>query len=59
MKEKDTLQPKDFPIETDEEKLKTQTGKTVGSATSKELAEDVADRLNEHAHKDEEDRWSA
>ena len=55
---KDALKPNDFPIETDEERLKTQTGKTVGSAASKELAENVADRLNEHAHREEEDRWA-
>jgi hypothetical protein len=55
---KDALKPADFPIETDEAKLKTQTGKTVGSAASKELAENVADRLNEQAQKEEEDRWA-
>jgi hypothetical protein len=59
MKRTDVLKPNDFPIETEEEKLKTRTGKTVGSATSKELAENVADHLNEHAHREEEDRWSA
>ena len=55
---KDVLRPNDFPIETEEEKLKTQTGKIVGSAASKELAENVADRLNEQAHSEEEDRWA-
>jgi hypothetical protein len=57
-KDKPALKPNDFPIETDEKKLKTQTGETVGSAASKELAENVADRLNEQAHREEEDRWA-
>jgi hypothetical protein len=56
---KDALKPKDFPIETEKEKLKTHTGQEVGSAASEELATDVANRLNEHAHSEEEDRWSA
>jgi hypothetical protein len=56
---KDALKPNDFPIQTEDEKLKNQAGQTVGSAASKEVAEDVTDRLNEHAHKEEEDRWSA
>jgi hypothetical protein len=42
---KDALKPTDFPIQTEEKKLKAQTGQTVGSAASKELAQDVADRL--------------
>lgn len=56
---KDTLKPKDFPIETEEEKLKTHRGQNVGSAASGELADGVANRLNEHAQREEEDRWSA
>ena len=56
---KDTLRPHDFPIENEKEKLKTQTGKVVGSAISEELAQDVADRLNEQEQRNEEDRWSA
>jgi hypothetical protein len=52
------LRPDDFPVETEDEKLRTQRGQTVATAKSKKLAEDIADRLNEHAHREEEERWS-
>ena len=53
-----TLEPNDFPVEADKEALKTQKGKKIASAVSEPLAEQIADRLNEQAHRDEEDRWS-
>jgi hypothetical protein len=53
------LESSDFPIETDKEKLRTRKGETIGSAASRPLAEHIADRLNEHADHEEEDRWSA
>jgi hypothetical protein len=52
------LTPDDFPIETEDEKLKTQKGQTVATAKSEKLAEHIAERLNEQAHREEEDRWS-
>ena len=53
------LKPDDFPIEADKDKLKTQKGEPVASAETEEIADEIADRLNEHAHQEEQDRWSA
>ena len=57
---KDTgLTPDDFPIEADKDKLRTHKGDPVASAESEEIADQIAERLNEHAHREEQDRWSA
>lgn len=56
---KDKLKPEDFPIEADKDKLKTHKGETVAEAQSEKIADEIADRLNEQAHKEEQDRWSA
>ncbi|PSO16562.1 hypothetical protein [Bradyrhizobium sp. MOS003] len=57
---KDTgLTPDDFPMEADKTKLKTHKGEPVASAESEEIADELADRLNEQAHREEQDRWSA
>lgn len=56
---KDKLKPEDFPIEADKDKLKTHKGETVAEAQSEQIADEIADRLNEQAHKEEQDRWSA
>jgi hypothetical protein len=57
---KDTgLTPDDFPIEADKDKLRTHKGEPVASAESEEIADQIAERLNEHAHREEQDRWSA
>lgn len=57
---KDTsLQPDDFPVEVEDQKLKTQKGKPVATAETEELADQLAERLNEQAHREEQDRWSA
>jgi hypothetical protein len=53
------LKPDDFPIEADKDKLRTQKGEPVASAESDEIADQIAERLNEHAHQEEQDRWSA
>jgi hypothetical protein len=53
------LKPDDFPIESHDEKLLTRDGKPLASAESPKVAEEVAGRLNEHAAREEEDRWSA
>ena len=52
------LEANDFPIESEKQTLKTCNGKKIASAPSKELAEEIADRLNEQAHREEEDRWA-
>ena len=58
-KDSRTLRPDDFPVEAEEDKLKTRKGQKVAEADSEELAENIAERLNEHANAEEQDRWSA
>ena len=53
------LNPNDFPVEAHEERLVTNGGKPVASAKSKKVAEDIADRPNQDAEQQEQDRWSA
>ncbi|WP_339028299.1 hypothetical protein WI604_26140 [Bradyrhizobium symbiodeficiens] len=53
------LTPDDFPIEADKDKLRTHKGEPVASAESEEIADELAERLNEQAHREEQDRWSA
>ncbi|MCA1376394.1 MULTISPECIES: hypothetical protein [unclassified Bradyrhizobium] len=53
------LRPDDFPIEADKDKLKTHKGEPVASAETEQIADEIADRLNEQAHQEEQDRWSA
>lgn len=53
------LRPDDFPIEADKDKLKTHKGEPVASAETEQIANEIADRLNEQAHQEEQDRWSA
>ncbi|MCA1470643.1 hypothetical protein I6F09_22370 [Bradyrhizobium sp. IC3195] len=53
------LRPDDFPLEADKDKLKTHKGEPVASAETEQIADEIADRLNEQAHQEEQDRWSA
>ncbi|KRQ01397.1 hypothetical protein AOQ72_07925 [Bradyrhizobium yuanmingense] len=53
------LRPDDFPIEADKDRLKTHKGEPVASAETEQIADEIADRLNEQAHREEQDRWSA
>jgi hypothetical protein len=53
------IQPSDFPVEVDKNELKTSKGEPIATAKNQPLAEDVADRLNEQAYREEHDRWSA
>jgi gamma-glutamyl phosphate reductase len=55
----DQLKPNDFPLESDQDKIKRQDGKPVAKTESDEMAEDMTDRLNCDEHRREEDRWSA
>ncbi|MHC4044612.1 hypothetical protein [Bradyrhizobium sp. 23AC] len=59
MSKDDELKPDDFPIEADKDKLMTRKGEPVASAESEQIADQIAERLNEHAHQEEQDRWSA
>jgi len=56
---KPPLEPEDFPLKVDKDKIKTTDGKTIAEAPSEEVAAEIAERLNEDAEKKEEDRWSA
>ena len=58
MRNQNPLNPNDFPVEADNEALKTHKGKKIASAASGPLADEIAERLNEQAHREEEDRWS-
>ena len=55
----DDLAPDDFPVHAERTELKTQDGEKIAEAKSKKLAEEIAQRLNEQAQREEEDRWSA
>jgi len=46
-------------VEADKKKSRTRKRKDIATAENESLAEDIADRVNEQAHKEEEDRWSA
>ena len=59
MSKEPALTPDDFPIEADKQKLKTQKGEPIATADTEELADQLAARLNEQAHREEQDRWSA
>jgi hypothetical protein len=58
-KARDHLKPDDFPLEADEDKVRSQDGKPVASTDSEKLAGDIAERLNAEEQRREEDKWSA
>jgi len=53
------LKPDDFPIEADDKKLKTNKGKPIATAESEGIADELAERVNEQADREEHDRGSA
>lgn len=55
---KPAIQPDDFPVEADETAVKTNKGKPLANAENESVAEDIADRLNEQAYREEHERWS-
>lgn len=55
---KPAINPDDFPVETDKTTVKTNTGKPLAEAESEPVAEEIAERLNEHAYREEHERWS-
>ena len=55
---KPAIHPNDFPVEADKTTVKTNEGKPLAEAESEPVAEDIADRLNEHAYREEHERWS-
>lgn len=54
-----SLKPDDFPVDVDGDELMTADGKPIAKAKTPDLAEDIADRLNEDDYRKEQDRWSA
>jgi len=52
------LKPDDFPIEADDKTLKTNKGKPIASTESEAIADDLAERVNEQAGREECDRWA-
>ena len=55
----DELKPNDFPVEVEDEKLVTADGKPIAKARAPEVAQDLADRLNEDEYRKEQEKWSA
>jgi hypothetical protein len=53
------FEPDDFPVESNENSIVTNKDELVAMAPSREKAEEITRRLNEHAAQDELDRWSA
>ena len=53
------LHDDDFPLKTDKTKITTSDGETVADGKTEQVAEDIADRLNEDAWRRQEDNWSA
>jgi len=53
------LKPDDFPLQVEGDKIKKQDGTPVADAEDEIAAADVAERLNHHEARREEDKWSA
>ena len=56
---KKTLQPNDFPVNAEGNKIKKQDGTPIANTDDPTVAADVAERLNEDEARREEDKWSA
>ena len=53
------LTSEDFPVTAHDDKIVEKDGTQVAKARNPNVAEDIADRLNENQHKRDEDEWSA
>ena len=56
---KKPLQPDDFPVHVENDKIKKQDGTPLAEAEDPATAADVAERLNDDEARREEDKWSA
>ena len=56
---KPKIPPDDFPLEAHDKEVKTNKGETIAVAKNQPVAEDVTDRLNDQAYREEHDSWSA
>lgn len=55
---KTALEPEDFPVSAENRKVVTHDGKPIADANSRDIADEIAERLNENAAHREEDRWA-
>jgi hypothetical protein len=58
MADNDQLKPNDFPDHAPKKKIVRTDGKDIAEATTPEIAEDIAGRLNSEEAQREEDRWA-
>ena len=58
MADNDQLKPNDFPVHVQKKKIVRTDGKDIAEATTPEIAEDSAGRLNSEEAQREEDRWA-
>jgi hypothetical protein len=58
MKHKKRLEPKDFPVQTENTKITKSDGETIADAKNDKMAEEICDRLNTDNAREEEDRWA-
>ena len=56
---KKPLNPDDFPVTAEEQKVKKQDGTPIANTDDPSVAADIADRLNDDEARREEDKWSA
>jgi hypothetical protein len=57
MKAKKPLQPKDFPLQTEEKKITKSDGEQIADAKDEKMADEICDRVNADHAREEEDRW--
>jgi hypothetical protein len=57
MKRKKPLEPKDFPVQTEAQKITKSDGEPIADAKDDQVAQDISDRLNADHEREEEDRW--
>ncbi|GLH75313.1 hypothetical protein SSBR45G_02210 [Bradyrhizobium sp. SSBR45G] len=53
------LEPDDFPLEAEKERICRQDGKPIARTDTEAMAHDIAERLNADEQRREEDKWSA
>ena len=53
------IDPRNFPVVADGKDVKTPDGKSIAKAKNGEVAQEIADCLNEVDQRKEEDKWSA
>jgi len=53
------LKPEDFPVNAQSKKVKKQDGTPIAETPDADVANDIAERLNEDDARREEDKWSA